>query len=133
VADAGALMTDLEPERIELDAANWTTVLDFMNALLEAIRAPYEHGYSPDAFNDSMVFGGMNGRDPPYDVVIMNLRSEEIAEYVDLMREVLAGGRADFIALHGHDVEVSIRLDGQSRIQPAVGRDWIADWIKLRP
>ena len=126
-------MTETGPERIELDASGWITVLDFLRALREAIQAPAGHGWSPDAFNDSMVFGGMNGREPPYDIVIINLRDPEIAEYVDVIRDVVAGGRADHIASHGRDVEVSIRLDGQPRIQPTAGRDWVVDWIKLRP
>lgn len=107
------------PTWIDLDASKWRTVQDFYDAVLAAIEAPAWHGRSPDALNDSMVFGGINGLMPPYDLVIRNLNSPEIARSVDQVRQILAIGRAEFRAQHGRQVEVSIRLEGQSPVRDA--------------
>jgi hypothetical protein len=40
---------------IELDAARWKNIVEFLNDLLAALRAPDWHGYSPDALIDSMI------------------------------------------------------------------------------
>ena len=55
----------MDAERIDVDATLWTSVRDFYQDVLQAVRAPKGHGMSPDALNDSMVFGGMNGQEPP--------------------------------------------------------------------
>jgi hypothetical protein len=60
---------------------------------LTTIGAPEWHGRSPDALNDSMVFGRINARPPPYDLVVANLHVLETAQHVDIMRGVLASGR----------------------------------------
>lgn len=90
--------------------------MDFYRAVLEAIEAPEWHGYSPDALNDSMVFGGINGREPPYGLLIVGLRSSDVAREIQLVRETLAGGRVEFRAQRGMDAEVSIRVEGQQEV-----------------
>ena len=57
---------------IELDAGLWREYLDFARALLAVLEAPHWHGTGVDALIDSMVYGGINGVEPPYTVVIKN-------------------------------------------------------------
>jgi hypothetical protein len=45
---------------IELNAQNWRTVLDYYDSLKEALGSPSWHGSSPDAWIDSMIYGGIN-------------------------------------------------------------------------
>lgn len=103
----------MDAERIDVDATLCTSVLDFYHDVLRAVRTPKGHGMSPDALHDSTVFGGMNGREPPYDIVISKLGSPEIEKHIDIVREVIAEGRAYLRKHYGHDAEISIRLDGQ--------------------
>jgi hypothetical protein len=49
----------------ELDAGGWTDPVDFLRALRAAIGEPEVHGWSPDAFVDSMIWGGMNSVESP--------------------------------------------------------------------
>lgn len=110
-------MPAAEPIRIDLDASTWKDVLDFYRAVLAALQAPDRHGCSPDALNDSMVFGGVNGLQPPYDLVIQNLHAPQIAREIDQVRWILEIGRAEFRAMRGRDVEVSIRMEGQHPVR----------------
>ena len=55
---------------LNLDAAEWREYADFVRALLAALEAPHWHGDNVNALIDSMVHGGINGVEPPYDVVI---------------------------------------------------------------
>ena len=97
---------------IEIDAANWNTVLDFCHALLAAIGAPEVHGMSPDAFVDSMIWGGMNSAEPPYAVLVSGLAAapKEVRDYVELVKEALWEGRVYRKRHNGDDVEVSIEI-----------------------
>jgi hypothetical protein len=97
---------------IEIDAANWKTVLDFCHALLDAIGAPAVHGMSPDAFVDSMIWGGMNSVEPPYAVLVSGLAAapKEVRDYVELVKEALWEGRVYRKRHNGDDVEVSIEI-----------------------
>jgi len=97
---------------IELDATGWKTPLDFLNALKIALGSCEGHGLSPDAFVDSMIWGGMNSVDPPYEIRICGSWSatEEVRDYIDLMISIIARGRQDKLNLRGDDTEVSIRI-----------------------
>ena len=55
---------------IELDAATWTSAIDFYATFLKALGAPEGHGTSVNALVDSVVYGNMNAIDPPFTVRI---------------------------------------------------------------
>jgi hypothetical protein len=95
---------------IELDASSWTTPLDFLRALRAAIGAPEEHGWSPDAFVDSMIWGGMNCIEPPYMVKVIKTQGipGDVTSYITLIASVIKAGRESRCSRHGTDVEVSL-------------------------
>jgi hypothetical protein len=99
---------------IELDASRWQTPLDFIRALQTAIGAPKGHGSSPDAFVDSMIWGGMNSVEPPYEVCIVGSERvpKAVRDYVDLVASELANGRKWKREKRGEDTEVSVRVGG---------------------
>lgn len=98
---------------IKLDATKWKTVIDFYKALLASLGAPDWHGISPDALVDSMIWGGINAVDPPYEIRISRVAEapKDVREAVELAKEVLADGRAEYSAQRGDDVEVSIEIE----------------------
>jgi hypothetical protein len=77
---------------IELDAANWRTVLDFYDALLGALEAPEWHGHSIGALIDSMVYGGINEVDPPYSIRVLHFGqlAGDIREEIEVLQRCLA-------------------------------------------
>jgi hypothetical protein len=95
---------------IPLDATNWTSILDFFDAVLPAIGAPAGHGHSVDALIDSMIWGGMNALEPPYTVRISGTGEapENVRDKIELVKQALAEARAEFRARQGHDVEVQL-------------------------
>jgi hypothetical protein len=95
---------------IELDAANWKTVIDFYHALLAAIGAPAWHGMSPDALIDSMIWGGINTVEPPYTVRISSLPTapKEVRDHVELVKDDLVEARIYRKRHNGDDIDVSI-------------------------
>lgn len=97
---------------IELDAANWKTVLDFYHAFLAAISASARHGMSPDALVDSMIWGAINAVGPPYTVRILGLSTalKEVRDHVELVKDVLVEGRIYRKRHNGDDVEVSMAI-----------------------
>jgi RNAse (barnase) inhibitor barstar len=97
---------------IELDAAEWKTLLDFYNALLQALGAPKGHGCSIDALLDSMVWGGMNSVEPPYTIRIRNTRglAPDIREAIDLLALYIPEDRAAYRAREGEDVDVNVEI-----------------------
>ena len=56
---------------IKLDASQWKMPLDFYNSLLPHLEAPNWHGTNVNALVDSMVFGNINGIEPPYKIWIV--------------------------------------------------------------
>ena len=95
---------------IELDAKGWKSQLDFLQSLTRALGSCEGHGMSPDAFVDSMIWGGMNSVEPPYTVQISNLNAalKEVADYVSLVISAIREGRHDRFRRHGEDIEVCI-------------------------
>ena len=95
---------------IELDANRWTTPLDFLSALKSALGCPPWHGDSPDAFVDSMVWGGINSVEPPYTIQVIGTSSipREVIEYVSLMASVIREAREERYRNRGDDIDVSI-------------------------
>jgi hypothetical protein len=98
---------------IELDAANWKTVLDFYRAVLTAVGAPKWHGESPDALIDSMIWGGINAIDPPYTIKISGVRSapKGVYEHIDLVKRAFADARTEYCRRHNADIDLSIETD----------------------
>jgi Barstar (barnase inhibitor) len=97
---------------IELDAANWTTILDFCDALLASIGAPKWHGASADAFADSMICGGINAVEPPYTVRIRNTRQlpKDFLEKINQVKETVDMVRADCESRGQCAVEVEMEI-----------------------
>jgi len=94
---------------IQLDAKGWKSQLDFIPSLTRALGSCEGHGMSPDAFVDSMIWGGMNSVEPRYTVQISNLNAapKEVADYVSLMISAISEGRQRF-QRHGEDIQFSI-------------------------
>jgi len=98
---------------IELNAANWKTVLDFYRALLTAVGAPKWHGESPDALIDSMIWGGINAIDPPYTIKISGVRSvpKDVYEHINLVKRAFADARTEYRRRRNADIDVTIETD----------------------
>jgi hypothetical protein len=97
---------------IELDAGPWKTRKDFLSALRLALGAPYEHGWSLNAFVDSMVYGGMNSAEPPYTIQVLEAANvpKEVRDHIALLASDLQTARAERKIRMGTDVEVSIKF-----------------------
>jgi hypothetical protein len=95
---------------IELDGKRWNSPLDFLRSLKAALGSPEGHGMSPDAFVDSMIYGGMNSIEPPYVVRITNISGvpKEVADCISLMISVLQEARQERLQRRGDDIEISI-------------------------
>jgi RNAse (barnase) inhibitor barstar len=57
----------------EFDTKSWSAVLDVYEAICEALESSRWHGHSIDALIDSMVYGGINGIEPPYTLRFLNV------------------------------------------------------------
>lgn len=95
---------------INLDGSYWGTCADFYNALLNALGPRDGHGSNVNAFIDSMIYGGMLEIEPPYTVVVQNVRSPEVHRYVQELSDALAKARRWRRQNYGDDVEVTLRL-----------------------
>ncbi len=97
---------------IELDAANWKTPIDFYVALLAALGAPKSHGNSINALIDSMIWGGINAVNPPYKIVVSNIRHvpSDVANEVNLAKHELAESKAYFQVQKGYNVIVEFEV-----------------------
>src|SRR5438046_9824366 len=95
---------------IELDASGWEKPVDFMAALQLALGSCQGHGHSPDAFVDSMVWGGMNDVEPPYTVRVVNTARvpTEVRDYISLMVSLIRDAREWRFRNRGDDIGVSI-------------------------
>ena len=100
---------------IELNAKGWNSPLDFLRSLKAALGSPEIHGMSPDAFVDSMIYGGMNRVEPPYVVRITNINGapKEVADYISLMISVIQEARQERLQRRGDDIEVSMSAEDQ--------------------
>jgi hypothetical protein len=97
---------------IEIDASQWKTVIDFLTALRTAVGSPHQHGWSPDAFIDSMIWGGINELEAPYAIHIVgsDQAPQEVRDYIDLMVSVLAEARRWKLENRGEDTDVSLSV-----------------------
>jgi RNAse (barnase) inhibitor barstar len=101
---------------IDLDAANWTTALDFYEALLAALGAPAEHGQNINALTDSLIWGGVNAIEPPYTIRIRHIgrAPKVVIREVELANQALSEARAQFRAQHGRDVDVQLEINSRA-------------------
>ncbi len=97
---------------IKLDAARWRSASDFYDELLALLGAPERHGRNVNALIDSMIWGGINDVDPPYEIRIANMADcpRDALEQIEWLRRALPEQRAEFRRLHGSDVEVQLEL-----------------------
>ncbi len=100
-------------QTIDLDAANWSSVLDFYNALLAALKAPDWHGRSVAALVDTMIWHDeINAVKPPYVVVISNAArlNPDVRAEIDDIAQILRGARAEFQKSEGRDINVRLEI-----------------------
>ncbi len=78
----------------EFDASRWTNILELYAAMFDSLEAPRWHGHSINALIDSMVYGDINGIEPPYTLRFTNVgsASEDVQEH--LLQIVLYIGEA---------------------------------------
>jgi len=97
---------------LDIDASEWRSVDDFYEALLRVIGAPEGHGAGPDAFVDSMVWGGMNAVEPPYTVRISGAEKlpASIESAISDVINALRRGRSWRRDNRGSDVDVNVEL-----------------------
>ena len=97
---------------IELDAQGWNTALDFYDALLAAIGAPAWHGMGVNALIDSMVWGGINSVEPPYEVLIHEVQglADNARQEVGRAEQAIEMARAEFLQRRGYDPGVSLKI-----------------------
>src|SRR5689334_8603586 len=97
---------------IDLDATNWKAVMDYCDALRAALGSPKGHGTSPDAFLDSMIWGGMNKMEPPYTIRILNTKAlpKDILKEMESLCQYLPISRAEFRTEHGYDIDVNLEI-----------------------
>jgi hypothetical protein len=95
---------------IQIDATKWTSVVDFCCALRGAIGAPDWHGFSVDAFVDSMVIhDDINAVTAPYTIQILN--STKTGPDVKTEIEMFAGAiNKAAMPDRGTELEVKIQL-----------------------
>jgi len=103
---------------IELDAAGWRSFQDFNDALKAALGSCEGHGNSVDAWIDSIVYGGMNAVEAPYVVRITGTANCDatLKENLVAFSEAIRGARAWKLKHHGTDVDVSFRIEDDSKI-----------------
>ena len=70
---------------INLDGSNWQTEDDFIESVLTAVQAPSWHGRNYNALRDSLVVGGINGIEPPYDFIV-RMPTSSTSEVDDAVR-----------------------------------------------
>ena len=93
---------------INLDAANWSDVGDFFNDIKKNLRSPDWHGSSIDALIDSIIFGGINEVEPPYQITITNISNINI----DLLHKLncIVDILNEEIKIHDIEKNISVKI-----------------------
>jgi len=88
------------------------SALDFYEALLKALEAPSWHGIGLNAAIDSIVWGGINGVNPPYKIQVAGKETlaPAIREEIELLAKHIQEHRIEHQRQSGKDVEVSLEL-----------------------
>jgi hypothetical protein len=99
-------------QTLELDGSTWTTVDSFHKALLSTLGAPFWHGRSVDAFIDSMIYGGINALEPPYQIRVTGVARApaDLRAEIELLSAALAQARSEYASLKGRDIEVRVDI-----------------------
>lgn len=99
---------------INLDASKWTTLLDFYDALFDALGAPDWHGRSINALIDSMIWGGINRIEPPYLIRVRGTAHvpSALQDQIERARDYLLEARAEIRARRGRDVGLNFEITG---------------------
>ncbi len=97
---------------IELDAAEWHDVLDYYAALKRSLRSPEWHGDSPAAWVDSMLYGAINGIEPPYLIRVTGTSNcpPDVRQKIELLANVIREACEWKIQHYGVDTEVSFEI-----------------------
>jgi RNAse (barnase) inhibitor barstar len=97
---------------IEIDGSDWQNVKDFLAALRAAIGAPDWHGWNVNAFIDSMIWGGINEIEAPYEIRILGTEraSKDVTDHINLLASALAEARKWKLDYRGEDTAVSLRI-----------------------
>lgn len=108
-------MTSGVPDKrvIELDASRWQNVLDYSSALKVALGSCHGHGDSPDAWVDSMIYGGMNAIEPPYVIRIIGTSGcpQKLKDEFALLDRVIREARAWRVEHYGDDRDVTFQIE----------------------
>jgi RNAse (barnase) inhibitor barstar len=70
--DHSGIETMHESREIMIDATEFKSIMDFIDALKAALKSPAWHGASVDAFIDSIVYGSINEIEPPFKIIAIN-------------------------------------------------------------
>jgi hypothetical protein len=95
---------------IRLNGSGWRDVFQFYDALLEALGSPPWHARSPDGLVDSIVWGGINERKPPYRIVVMAVSNAEVRAHIALCGECIDRSRYEYAMVNDEDPRVSLEL-----------------------
>ena len=98
---------------IELDATRWWKVTDFYDDLLNALEAPEWHGRNLNALYDSIIWGDINGVEPPYTVRIRNMSNTREAprEELEVFLKHLPEQEREHIRLEGRPSGVFFEVE----------------------
>ena len=101
-----------EMQTINLDASDWTDVQIFYGTLLNALDAPFWHGKNINALIDSIVWGDINGVEPPYTICISNFQkaSSVVREEVEALIIEILSSKAEHYRMYGHEPDVFLEL-----------------------
>ena len=95
---------------IEIDASGCWNRKEFAKLLQETIQALPGHGSSVEAFVDSMVFGAMSERSPPYRIVVLGELRPEVRAFAADLSNAIGQARLERRTRRGDDVEVSLKV-----------------------
>ncbi len=99
-------------QTLNLDASEWTDITVFYDALLYALDAPFWHGRNINALIDSMVWGDINGIEPPYKICISNFQkaSAEVREEIEALAKDILSSKAEHYRMYGQEPEIFLEI-----------------------
>ena len=97
---------------IFLDATKWERPVDFYKSLLIALESPSGHGLNINALIDSMVYGGINGVEPPYLIQVQNTSQapEDVMREVKLVEKHIPIARNERMHSSGLDCDIKFEV-----------------------
>lgn len=88
-----------------LDASEWKTPLDFYESILAVLEAPHWHGANMNALIDSLIYGGINGIEPPYKIWIKGAAKLPPSVQTELI------WLTEAIEEHGQEKGIALQID----------------------